>query len=157
MLRQLRRTFVQVGLFSAAINLLMLTGPFYMLQVYDRVLSSGSLATLQGLFVIVVILYVFLGLYEFLRSRLLSRASYLLDTRVGADAFRFLLHGGIIKGADRFNPVRDLEIIRGFISSPAILGLFDLPWIPIFICIIFLIHPWLGYITIAGALVVVVV
>ena len=157
MLLQLRRTFVQVGLFSAAINLLMLTGPIYMLQVYDRVLSSGSVATLQGLFVIVVILYTFLGIYEFLRSRLLSRASYRLDSRVGPDAFGYWLRSGIMAGSDRYNPVRDLEITRGFLASPAILGLFDLPWIPVFLAIVFMIHPWLGFLTLAGAVVVAIV
>ena len=154
---KLRRTFVFVGLFSAAINLLMLTGPVYMLQVYDRVLSSGSVATLQGLFVIVVILYSFLGIYDFLRARLLSRASYLLDKMVSESAFSYRLLSGIRDDKHRYNPVRDLEVVRGFLASPAILGLFDLPWIPIFLLVVFFIHPWLGYLTIAGAGVVVVV
>ena len=153
---KLRRTLVVVGFFSAAVNLLMLTGPIYMLQVYDRVLSSGSIATLQGLFIIVVILYSFLGIYDFLRARLLSRASYRIDKLVGEGAFNYWLLSGIHEDENRYNPVRDLEIVRGFLASPAILGLFDLPWIPIFLAVVFLIHPWLGYLTVAGAGVVVV-
>lgn len=153
---KLRRTLIYVGLFSAAVNLLMLTGPIYMLQVYDRVLSSGSIATLQGLFIIVVILYTFLGIYDFLRARLLSRASYRLDKMVSEDAFNYWLRSGLYEDENRYNPVRDLEVVRGFLASPAILGLFDLPWIPIFLAVVFLIHPWLGYLTIAGAGVVVV-
>ena len=153
-LRQMRRTFVQVGLFSAAINILMLTGPIYMLQVYDRVLSSGSVATLQGLFVIVVILYAFLGIYEFLRARLLSRAGYRLDALVGNKAFDYWMHLGASQDRSGDNPIRDLDVVRGFLGSPAILGIFDVPWIPFFLAIVFFIHPWLGYLTLAGALVV---
>lgn len=156
-LKQLRRTFVFVGFFSAILNLLMLTGPIYMLQVYDRVLSSGSVATLQGLFMIVVILYAFLGIYEFLRTRLLSRASYRLDQAVGSKALGFWMTAGLHQdaGRDGYNPVRDLDMVRSFLSSPAILGLFDLPWIPIFLAVVFFIHPWLGWLTLLGAGIVV--
>ena len=155
-LRDLRRTFIQVGLFSAAINILMLTGPIYMLQVYDRVLSSGSVATLQGLFVIVVVHYAFLGIYEFLRARLLSRAGYKLDAALGNKAFDFWMHLGAAQDRSGENPLRDLDVVRGFLASPAILGIFDVPWIPFFLIIVFFIHPWLGYLTLFGALVVTV-
>ncbi|HEX9857166.1 MAG TPA: type I secretion system permease/ATPase [Paracoccaceae bacterium] len=153
-MRQLRGTFLQVGLFSAAINILMLTGPIYMLQVYDRVLSSGSIATLQGLFGIVVVLYAFLGIYELLRARLLSRASYRLDAMIGDKAFDFWLRSGVVPDRSGYNPIRDLEVTRGFLASPAILGIFDVPWIPLFLAVVFFIHPWLGYLTVAGAVVV---
>ena len=153
-MRQLRRTFIQVGLFSAAINILMLTGPIYMLQVYDRVLSSGSVATLQGLFIIVVVLYAFLGIYEFLRARLLSRAGYRLDALVGNKAFDYWMQLGAQQDRSGENPIRDLDVVRGFLGSPAILGIFDVPWIPFFLAIVFFIHPWLGYLTLAGAVVV---
>jgi ATP-binding cassette, subfamily C, bacterial exporter for protease/lipase len=153
-MRQLRRTFIQVGLFSAAINILMLTGPVYMLQVYDRVLSSGSVATLQGLFIIVVVLYTFLGIYEFLRARLLSRAGYRLDALVGNKAFDYWMYLGASQDRSGDNPIRDLDVVRGFLGSPAILGIFDVPWIPFFLVIVFIIHPWLGYLTLAGAVVV---
>ena len=151
-LRGLRGTVILVGVFSALINLLMLTGPVYMLQIYDRVLSSGSVSTLGGLFAIVVVLYAFLGLYDFLRRRLLSRAALRLDAKVGEEAFRFALRSG----SPDPRPVRDLEMIRGFMSGGAITGLFDLPWTPLFLALIFLIHPWLGALTLAGAGVVAV-
>ncbi|MEI4233985.1 type I secretion system permease/ATPase [Roseovarius sp. D22-M7] len=154
-LRGLRGTLVLVGVFSAFINLLMLTGPVYMLQIYDRVLSSGSVATLLGLFAIVVVLYAFLGLYEFLRKRLLSRAALRLDARVGEAAFRLALYSAGPEArrsaAPGGQPVRDLEMIRGFMSGGAITGLFDLPWTPLFLGLIFLIHPWLGALTLVGA------
>ena len=155
-LRAMRRTFLLVGLFSAVINLLMLTGSLYMLQVYDRVLSSGSVPTLLGLFAVVVVLYVFLGLYEFVRSRLLSRASYQLDTVIGAEAFRVWLRVNV-PGERRQaegQPLQDLEVVRNFLGSPAILGLYDTPWIPFYLAIVFFIHPWLGILTIAGAVIV---
>lgn len=156
-LRQLRPTFLFVGLFSAAINILMLTGPIYMLQVYDRVLGSGSIATLQGLFLVVVVLYGFLGLYEFLRVRILSRLGCRLDELVAPEAFgRLLRSGGSVQKAGS-QPLRDLETVRGFLGSPAILGLFDVPWIPLYLAIVFLIHPILGWVTIFGSLVVIVV
>lgn len=153
-LARLRRSFVQAALFSAAINLLMLTGPLYMLQIYDRVMASGSVATLMGLFVIVVVLYGFLGVYEFMRSRILSRAAYRFDQLTGEVAFQHQLQGTENSSANAGNPLRDIEIIRSFLSGPAIRGLFDVPWIPIFLIAVFLIHPWLGYLTLAGAAVV---
>ena len=155
-LRTLRRPFLMVAMLSAAINVLMLTGPIYMLQVYDRVLSSGSVSTLQGLFVIVVVLYTFLGLYEFLRARLLSRAGYRLDSLVGAKSFEYWLRSGISQDPGGNNPMRDLDIVRAFLASPAITGIFDLPWIPLFLGLVFFIHPWLGWLTLAGAFVVAV-
>ena len=162
-LRGLTGTFWIVGLFSAASNLLMLTGSVYMLQVYDRVLGSGSLATLAGLFTIVVVLYGFLGFYEFIRARIMSRASLSLDLALGAEAFRVWLatSGGRDQGAEAGSatgpsaePMRDLGTVRGFLASPAALGLFDVPWIPLYFGILFLIHPWLGILTAVGAAIV---
>jgi ATP-binding cassette subfamily C exporter for protease/lipase len=150
-LRRLRSPILVAGLFSAAVNILMLTGPVYMLQIYDRVLSSASVPTLLGLTLAVVILYSFLGIYDFLRKRLLSRASYRLDALIGDRAFE-----DRIGGASGSN-LRNLEAIRTFMGSPAILGLFDLPWIPIFLIVVFLIHPALGWLTVGGSLVAIVI
>ena len=161
-LRQLWPVLALTGAFSAAINILMLTGSIYMLQVYDRVLGSGSIPTLQGLFAVVVLLYVFLGVYEFLRVRLLSRASYRLDAMMGRMAFRQWLGAGIAgraaaEGQSGGQPLRDLETVRGFLASPAVLGLFDMPWIPLYLIIVFVIHPVLGLVTLGGSAVVVAV
>lgn len=150
-LARLRWPFVHAGLFSAAISLLMLTGPVYMLQIYDRVISSGSVATLMGLFVIVVVLYLFLGIYEVLRRRLLSRAGYRLDALLGQRAAKRRLS----PAGDGDDPLRDLATVRNFLSGPAMPALFDLPWIPLFLAAVFLIHPWLGWLTLAGAGVVI--
>lgn len=153
---ELRKTFIYVGMFSAAVNILMLTGPLFMLQVYDRVLSSGSVATLQGLFMIVVIMYFFLWFYDFLRTRMLSRAGYNMDKKLGAEAFGMWIRSGLgqIKVAGR--PLNDLAVVRGFIGSPAILGFFDLPWMPFYLAIVFFVHPLLGFLALFGAAVVTV-
>jgi PrtD family type I secretion system ABC transporter len=153
-LRRLRPAVVSVALFSALISLLMLTGSIYMLQVYDRVLSSGSVPTLLGLFAIVIVLYGFLGIYDFLRSRMLSRAARLLDLGAGPETFRVWLRSGVPGGAEgekAAQPLQDLGILRSFISGPAIVALFDTPFVPLFLAVLFLIHPWLGWMTVAGA------
>ncbi len=131
---------------SAVISILMLTGSVYMLQVYDRVLASGSVPTLTGLFAIVVMLYAFLGFYDFLRSRMLSRLALRLDSLLGPQAFQVWL-----SAPARTQPLREVEALRGFLSGPAMPGLFDLPWVPLYLAILFLIHPWLGWLTIAGS------
>lgn len=155
-LSQLRGTFIAVALVSAVVNILMLTGPMFMLQVYDRVLSSGSVATLQGLFIIVVVLYSFLAFYDFLRARMLSRAGYRLDQNIGKFTFDIWIKSGLDTGSKLSRPISDLAIIRGFLSSPAMMGMFDIPWIPFYLAIVFAIHPWLGYLAISGAAVVTV-
>lgn len=152
---QLRRGLVFVAFFSAAVNILTLTGPIFMLQVYDRVLSSGSVPTLQGLFVIVIVLYGFLGIYDFLRTRLLSRAGYRLDEAVGKHAFDLWVRGAAHSNGELNRPLSDLAVVRTFLASPATLGIFDLPWLPFYLGIIFLVHPWLGILATIGAAVVV--
>lgn len=147
----LRQSFLRAGFFSAVINILMLTGPLYMLQIYDRVLASGSVPTLLGLFLIVVVLYGFMALYDLLRARILSRAAFRFDAMIGDLAF-----GRMLDPDGRGNhALRDMEILRSFLSGSAVRGLFDLPWMPIFLVAVFIIHPWLGYLTLGGAGVVV--
>lgn len=159
----IRPALIAVAAISAVVNVLMLTGPVFMLQVYDRVLTSGSVATLQGLLVIVTVLYAFLGFYDFLRNRILSRAGYRLDALLSGPAFAQWMRPGVSAAArgqapgaaagGNAQPLRDLDILRSFLSGPA-LCLFDLPWIPLYLGILFLLHPWLGMITLAGAAVV---
>ncbi|MFN3937734.1 MAG: type I secretion system permease/ATPase [Gemmobacter sp.] len=153
-----RATAVALG-FSAAVNLLMLTGSIYMLQVYDRVLTSGSLQTLLALFVIVVVLHVFLALYDFLRVRLMSRAAVRLDRALAPAAFRAWLVAGVpghaaAGEASDSRPLSDLATLRGFLSGPAVTGVMDVPFVPLFLAVLFVIHPWLGFLTVAGAVLV---
>ena len=151
-LRRLGPGFLAVAGFSAVISLLMLTGSIYMLQVYDRVLASGSVPTLLGLFAIVVVLYLFLGLYDFLRMRLLSRLALRLNADLGAPAFGRWLDSGVPgAAADAATPLRDLDTVRATLGGPAMTALFDLPWVPLYLAVLFVLHPWLGWLTVAGA------
>ena len=153
---RLKRRFVTVALMSSVVNILMLTGPIFMLQVYDRVLSSSSIATLQGLFAIVVVLFLFLGLYDFLRTRLLSRAAIAFDQDVGRSAFSLWLQAGADRAKIKGRPMSDLAVVRGFVGGAGIIGFFDLPWVPFYLAVVFIVHPWLGWLAIAGAGVVTV-
>ena len=146
-MRRLRPALAAAALFSAVISVLMLTGSLYMLQVYDRVLSSGSVPTLLGLFAIVVLAYAFLGTYDLLRARLLARIGLRLDLALTEAAYRRMLEGD---PAGR-PALAQIATLRRFFSSPAITGLFDLPFVPLFLCVLALVHPWLGLLTLAGA------
>jgi ATP-binding cassette, subfamily C, type I secretion system permease/ATPase len=152
-LKECRRAFLSVGLFSGMVNLLMLAGPLYMLQVYDRVLSSRSVPTLVALSVFLLLAYGFQAGFEVVRSRLAVRIASLLDLRLGV-----LLFHSVIRLANRnrsaaeaHQPLRDLDQIRTFLSSPAPIAIVDLPWMPVFLAICFLIHPVLGATALVGA------
>lgn len=148
-----RPGFVGVLVFSAVFNVLMLTGSLYMLQVYDRVLPSGSVPTLTVLFGIIVVLFVFLGFFDFLRGRLLSRIALRLDDTLSATVFRKALsatHSDTPSAVNR-QVMQDLGTVRGFLSGPAVTAMADVIFVPLFLGLLFLIHPWIGGLTIAGA------
>ena len=147
----LRSVFWSVALISCALNLLMLTGPIFMLQVYDRVLASRSVPTLIALSLLAAALYLFWGLFEFLRSRTMSRAAFWLDQRLGPPTFKTWLGRSFNDNQDSTRPLVDIATIRQFLSSPAMTGLFDVPWIPIYLGVVFIVHPWLGWLTLGGA------
>ncbi len=144
-LRALRPGLLAAFGLSAAIGLLMLTGSIYMLQVYDRVLGSGSGATLLALFAIVVVLYGFLALYDGLRMRLLSRMALRFERSLAAEAFR----SGLASDGDG-QAVHDIAILRAALAGPAMLALFDLPFTVLFLAVLFLLHPLLGWLTLGG-------
>ena len=147
-----RRAWVGVGVFSAFLNMLMLAVPLYMMQLYDRVLATGNVDTLLALTVMVAAALVILGLLDALRGRVLTRVGSWLDREMGgpvlsgavADALRA---GGGVSAQG----LRDLATVRGYIGGPAVTPLFDAPWAPVFLAIIFLIHPVLGWIALGGA------
>jgi PrtD family type I secretion system ABC transporter len=154
-LRDCRRAFSTVAVFSGVVNLLMLAGPLYMLQIYDRVLSSKSVPTLIALSLFLVGAYAFQGALDMLRSRVVVRSAALLDQRLA-----LTVHGAVIRLsiANRHpgtgpQPVRDLDQIRTFLTGAGPVAIVDLPWIPVFLAICFLIHPWLGVISTAGGIV----
>ena len=144
-----------IAVFSLVINVLMLTGPMFMLQVYDRVLSSHSVPTLISLCIIALILYAFFGLFDMIRSWLSARVGSALDRRLAASSFDASAVLPLKAGdrAERMEPVRDLEQIRTFISGPGLTALFDLPWMPLYLGIVYLLHPMLGLLGTIGAVV----
>ncbi|MBS9477707.1 type I secretion system permease/ATPase [Ancylobacter radicis] len=152
-----RGAFVAVGAFSAVINLLMLAGSLYMLQVYDRVLSSRSVPTLIGLSVLLLIAYALQGFLDAVRVKMLARIGARFDEQVSPAAFgaarRLSLAGR--RAEEALQPVRDLDQIRAFLSSLGPTALFDMPWMPLFFAGCFLLHPWLGALALVGGVVIV--
>ncbi len=152
--QDVRKAFVSIGAFSLFINLLMLTGPLYMLQVYDRVLTSGSRHTLIMLTVVAVGMILTSALLELVRSRILVRAGSRLDRRLNERLFAGLLRQRLQqKEAAESQPLRDLEALRGFLTGPGLISFFDAPWTPLFLAIIFVLHPLLGLVALSGAVV----
>ena len=149
--------FLAVGLFSAVINILALTGSFYMLQVYDRVIPSRSVPTLVGLSILMAGLYVANGVLDYFRVRIMSRVGVRIDRELREKVFTAvqLLPLRTRQNGDGLQPVRDLDQIRSFLSGLGPTAFFDLPWIPIYLGIIFLLHPMLGMFSFAGALLLV--
>jgi ATP-binding cassette, subfamily C, bacterial exporter for protease/lipase len=154
--RAARFGFIAALLLSLAINLLMLTSPLFMLQVYDRVLASRSVPTLLALLVLIIVLYTGMAIFEFLRTRVLSRIAHSVDAKVAPELFQYWLQksaGGLSPG---YRPLTDLSALRSFLSSPYLTAFFDLPWSPLYLFVVFILHPYLGYLSIAGAVVVAV-
>lgn len=148
-----------VFLFSVFVNLLMLTGPLFMLQVYDRVLGSRSEETLLALFLLVVLLYGLMGVLDYARGRVLARFGARFQSVLDDRVFDAVLRRAILpkeRGAPA-SGLRDLENVQGVFTSPVMLALFDVPWTPLFISAIFIFHPWLGWLAIAGMVTLVAV
>ena len=146
-----------VGIFSGVVNILGLTGSLYMLQVYDRVLPSQSVPTLVGITIVMVWLYAIYGLLDFVRLRLLVRIGNTLDRKLHGKAFAASLLLPLRAGREgaRVQPIRDLDQIRSFISGTGPTAFFDLPWLPFYLLIIYLLHPSLGLLATAGAVIIV--
>jgi PrtD family type I secretion system ABC transporter len=153
-----RRSFGVVGLMSAFINVLMLTGSIFMLQVYDRVLASRSVPTLVGLAILAATLYLLHGILETLRGRILVRIGGLLDERMNQRIFDMVVRLPLLGRAqgDGLQPVRDLDQIRGFLSGAGPTALFDMPFVPLYLAICFVFHRWIGIAGLVGGLVLVV-
>ncbi len=140
---------------SGIINVLALTGSFYMLQIYDRALGSGSIATLIGFSVLAIGLYLFQGLFDMLRSQILVRIGGRLDHRLSPLAHRVAVDMPRFgySTAEALERGRDVDTLRGFLGGQGPIALFDLPWMPIFLIFAYTLHPLLGALTLAGAVV----
>ncbi|MCB4454925.1 type I secretion system permease/ATPase [Leisingera sp. McT4-56] len=156
--RQSRGLYWFTGIFSFFVNLLMLTGPLYMLQVYDRVLGSRSEATLLALSLLVVFLYGMMGLLDYARGRIMAR----VGARFQSALDRRVFDAAIRRSAVAQDPVAqtglsDLEAVQRLIASPVLTAAFDLPWTPVFLAGIALFHPWLGLLALGGGAVLVLI
>ncbi|SCB50998.1 ATP-binding cassette, subfamily C [Rhizobium multihospitium] len=156
-LSSLKMAFLGIGATSALVNILALTGSFFMLQVYDRVIPARSLPTLVGLGIIAVTLYAFQGFLEVVRSMLLVRLGLSVDERFGTTVYDSLVlfPARMQVQGDGLQPVRDLDVVRSFLSGPGPTALFDIPWMPFYLGLCFLFHIWIGVTALAGALILV--
>lgn len=141
-----------VAVFSAVVNLLMLTGPLFMLQVYDRVLASRSVETLTALFLLVVFLFLLMGVIDVARNRVMARIAARFQQRLEGRVFAAALHEGAVTGnptAAQAGP-RDLEAVHRLIASPVLMAIFDIPWAPVFLAAVYIFHPLLGVVATVG-------
>ncbi len=157
-LGEARAALVSTGVFSFVINLLMLSGPLFMLQVYDRVLTSGSVPTLLALTLLVALLYVLYGFLEFIRARLMMRVGRTLDENLRARAFD-IVNWHALQGDPkvRLQPVNDVMTLRQFLSGPGPFAFFDMPWAPVYLAVIYMLHPVLGIASAAAVVLLAIV
>ena len=157
--KESRHLYWMVGVFSFFVNMLMLTGPLYMLNVYDRVLGSRSIETLIALSVLVGFLYGMMGILDFVRGRVMGRVGARFQARMDRRVFGAVLKATTLNRApaEASTGLRDLEAIQRNITSPALMGLFDLPFAPLFFVGIFIFHPYLGILGMCGAVILIFV
>ena len=149
-----RSSFISVAFFSMFINILMLVPAIYMLQVYDRVITSGSETTLLMITIILIVMMLTLGALEWVRSRILVRVATRLSMQLNRKVFdvsfkQSLYSGGVMSNAQ---PVQDLNGLRQFMTGNALFAFFDAPWIPLYLFVMFLFHPWYGWVGVASAI-----
>ena len=156
--RQSRALYWIVGIFSFFANLLMLTGPLYMLQVYDRVLGSRSEATLLALTLLVAFLYGIMGILDYSRGRIMARAGARFQAALDHRVFDAMIRrSAVAPDPAAQTGLSDLESVQRLISSPVLMAAFDMPWTPVFLAGITLFHPWLGLLAISGGALLIVI
>jgi ATP-binding cassette subfamily C protein len=154
-----RGAFLGVALLSGLINLLYLSGSVFMMEVYDRVLPSRSIPTLIGLSLIIVVLYLFQGLFDAVRGRILARIGAAVDEDLSQPVFLSQI-GAPLKGrseGDGQQPLRDLDQLRAFLAGGGPGALFDLPWLPLYLVVCFAFHPFIGAVALGGAVLLVAI
>lgn len=157
-MRALKSAFAVLALLSGLINILVLTGSMYMLQVYDRVLPSRSVPTLVALTIAMLILYAAQGGLDFIRTRIMTRIGLRIEAALRGrvfDAVLLLPLRTSPEAGGSFHPVRDLDNVRNYLSGLGPTALFDLPWLPLYIILLWLLHPWLGWFGLASAILLV--
>ena len=156
--RQSRHLYWAVGLFSFFANMLMLTGPIYMLQVYDRVLGSRSEETLVALSLLVVFLYGMMGILDYTRGRVMARVGARFQAALDQRVFDAMIRrSAVAPDPNAQTGLSDLESIQRLIASPVLMAGFDIPWTPFFLAGIMLFHPWLGMLALGGGAVLILI
>ena len=152
-----RRAFLAIGLFSGMSNILMLTGSLFMLEVYDRVLPSRSVPTLVALLILTAGLYAAQGFIDAIRSRILVRIGDSLDETMSMRVYDAIVRLPLKIGGkgDGSQPIRDLDSVRGFLSGAGPSAFFDLPWLPVYLAVCFLFHPYIGLTALGGAVILI--
>jgi PrtD family type I secretion system ABC transporter len=153
LMSSMRGALFGIAAFSGVINLLALTGSLFMLQVYDRVLPSQSVPTLVALTVVVAGLFLFQAALDVIRSRLLVRVASRVDEALGERTYSAVLELPlrVLPAGDGLQPIRDLDTVRNFLSGPGPVAILDLPWIPVYLIFVYLLHPLLGLLATMGA------
>ncbi|MFO0990749.1 MAG: type I secretion system permease/ATPase [Hyphomicrobiales bacterium] len=152
-----RSGLLSLAVFSCFSNLLMLTGPLFMLQVYDRVLTSGSIPTLLALAALVAVLYAVYGILEFIRSRLLVRVGRIVNDGLRERVFDAVAVQAMRGAGVRSEPLSDLQTIRQFLQSSGPLAFLDMPWAPVYLALIFAMHSLLGYASLVAAVLLAII
>lgn len=147
-----KTALIAVAVFSGIVNILMLTGSLYMMQVYDRVLNSRALPTLYGLTVLVFLLFCFMGVFEVIRQRIMVRVGEKMEANTAPKIYNLVTNLPLksSQGGETHQPLRDFDNVKAFVGGPALMALFDLPWVPFYLLICFMFHPWVGGVTIIG-------
>ncbi|SHE86754.1 ATP-binding cassette, subfamily C, EexD [Modicisalibacter ilicicola DSM 19980] len=153
-LKACRSSFVSVAFFSMFINFLMLVPPIYMLQVYDRVITTRSQETLLMLTLVVVFLFVVMGGLELVRSRILVRVGNRLDMLINRRLYSAMFKRTVaMPGKASAQPLNDLTSLRQFLTGNGLFAFFDAPWVPVYLGVLFLFHPWFGFFALGAGVV----
>ena len=149
----LRGIFIFLFSISGAINVLALTGSFYMMQIYDRAIPSQSIPTLAGLSILAIGLYVFQGVFETVRSQILVRVGAGIDRKLAPLAHKVAIDMPRFgfSPSESLERGRDVDTVRSFLGSQGPMALFDLPWLPLYLIFVYALHPYLGALVTAGA------
>jgi ATP-binding cassette subfamily C protein len=151
-----RKAFWTIAALSGVLNVLLLAGSIYMMMVYDSVLPSHSIPTLFGLLILLAFVYVMQGLFDQMRSRLLGDVGVLLDRQLSHRVQTIISQAPLLGKrfpGDGLTPMRDLDQVRGFLTGSGPIALIDLPWVLFFLAVLTLLHYWLGFTALVGALV----
>lgn len=156
-LRKCFNYFLFAGIFSLFINTLYLTFPLYMMTIYNRVLASSSFSTLYAVTLVALLALVVLGTLDFLRSRILVKAGIKMDELLGRRVLKEMLKDSSKINSPHYNQgLSDINVLRNYFAGNAVFAFFDVPWIPIYLGVIYLLHPLLGHAATGGAVVIVI-